>query len=183
MDAVIKTYTKEDFSLINVDTSKIHLEDIAHSLSLTCRFAGQVDRFYSVAEHSINCLIISEYFNYSNKEQLYTLLHDASEAYICDIPSPLKKLLPDYKKYEKNLQNKIFDAFNLERLSDDEYKKIKKIDEICFHKEWSYFMDPNYHTELSDIFVPNLSFQARNMKDVESDFNEKAKELIKKVRV
>ena len=44
-------------------------------------------------------------------------------------------------------------------------------------------MDPNYHTELSDIFVPNLSFQARNMKDVESDFNEKAKELIKKVRV
>ena len=44
-------------------------------------------------------------------------------------------------------------------------------------------MDHNYHTELSDIFVPNLSFKARKMKDVESDFNEKAKQLIKKVQV
>ena len=58
----------------------IEPRDIAHALSLLCRYGGHVDRFYSVAEH---CVLMSEAV--APEHALYALLHVATEAYVVDV--------------------------------------------------------------------------------------------------
>lgn len=66
--------------------SEICIEDIAHALSNLCRFNGHVKRFYSVAEHSCHVADVLP-----PRLKLVGLLHDASEAYLCDLPRPIKR--------------------------------------------------------------------------------------------
>ncbi len=97
----IVTYIGKRFDINNLKISKICIKDIAHGLSYTCRYSGQCSNFYSVAEHSINCCKAARYFGYDYKIQLYALYHDASEAYLADIPTPLKKCYQNIKKKKK----------------------------------------------------------------------------------
>lgn len=85
---------------------KFDVEEIAHALSNICRFTGHVSEFYSVAQHSVlvSCLVPSKY-------KLAALFHDASEAYLGDVASPLKALLPEYKAIEKHVEKAIADQF------------------------------------------------------------------------
>ena len=86
----------------------ICIEDIALSLSRQPRFLGHTHKFYSVAQHSVLCAF------YANKEQkLDALLHDASEAYMGDLPKPLKHHLPDYNYIEKQIQYTIKQIWNV----------------------------------------------------------------------
>jgi len=75
--------------------SDIFINDIAHALSMQCRFVGQCNRFYSVAEHSVHVsrLVPPEH-------QLAGLLHDATEAYLGDVSRPLKLVMPQYREIE-----------------------------------------------------------------------------------
>ena len=83
-----QTYTGKQFRLMNPTQDSICLDDIAHSLSMQCRFNGHTQRFYSVAEH---CWWASHIVSPENA--LQALMHDASEAYISDIPKPFKLML------------------------------------------------------------------------------------------
>ncbi|QCJ70481.1 hypothetical protein C9446_11840 [Providencia heimbachae] len=98
----ISTFTGKHFDFINISADDICIKDIAQGLSNECRFAGQIDQFYSVAQHSVyvSQIVPQEY-------ALEALLHDASEAYCKDLPSPLKALLPEYKVIEKKVQKVI----------------------------------------------------------------------------
>lgn len=85
----------ETFSGNYVDTEypkadTIVLEDIAHALSQLCRYGGHTKRFYSVAEHSVLVSRRMEAQGFSKWECLAGLHHDDSEAYLGDIPRPLK---------------------------------------------------------------------------------------------
>ena len=91
----ITTYTGRKFRLWDPDPEMIDLRDISAGLSKICRFAGQIDRFYSVAEHSLNVWRLCEPLNPDPNTQIACLLHDAAEAYIGDLPTPLKRLLAD----------------------------------------------------------------------------------------
>lgn len=82
----IETYTGKKFHYLNPIEDEIDIVDIAHSLSLSCRFKGHTKCFYSVAEHSVR---VAEIVPDSVKP--LALLHDAAEAYIPDIPSPMKE--------------------------------------------------------------------------------------------
>src|SRR5438552_3035736 len=107
----IQTFTGKKFFPLEPNADDICIEDIAHSLSMQCRFNGHSKQFYSVAQHSV--LIASWWFGDYPKLAKYALLHDASEAYLSDIPRPLKQL-PEfefYKKAEQLLQDLIYAKF------------------------------------------------------------------------
>lgn len=94
----IVTYTGRHFDFANPRGADIHILDIAEGLSNECRYTGQVG-FYSVAQHSVHCSeIVPPAF------AMEALMHDAAEAYCKDISTPLKSLLPDYKKIERSVE-------------------------------------------------------------------------------
>lgn len=134
-NAWIQTHTGRKFYPLSPDVSSVDIEDIAHALSNICRFTGHIDEFYSVAQHSVHVA------QFSGEHALWGLLHDASEAYIADISSPIKRTsyFEDYRAIEDNLMNVICDKYGLQhgmpesvRLADSkmlstEYKDLMKI--------------------------------------------------------
>ena len=97
-DGWITTYTGQHFYPLDPRPHEVNMLDIAHALSMICRFNGHTQFFYSVAEHSIRCAYHAhEQWPDRIELQLAALLHDASEAYLCDIPRPVKLQLPDYR--------------------------------------------------------------------------------------
>lgn len=91
----MQTNSGRRFYPLDPRPAEIDPEDIAHALSLLCRYGGHVDRFYSVAEH---CVLMSRAVAPENA--LAALLHDATEAYVCDVPRPLKRVLAGYGAIE-----------------------------------------------------------------------------------
>ena len=89
------------------------IEDIAHALSLQCRFNGHCSDFYSVAEHSLRVSRLVEWLGNTRDVVMTALLHDAAEAYIGDIVSPLKKELPDFTSIERVVESAIAERFSL----------------------------------------------------------------------
>jgi len=93
------TYTGRNVNPLTMTAEDVDIEDIAHALSLSCRFGGHCKGFYSVAEHSV---LVSRLCR--DGERLDGLLHDATEAYISDVPTPLKVQWPGYVQEEARLQ-------------------------------------------------------------------------------
>lgn len=132
-DNSIRTFTGKVFDLKILDPDSICIEDIAHGLANTARFAGQLPKFYSVAQHSFHVAQSA-----SKENQLAALLHDASEAYLGDMPSPFKKMMPDYKALENKLMAAIAQKFGFDYPLNHE---IKKIDNRLLNREWDYFIE------------------------------------------
>lgn len=112
-DGTIQTFTGKMFNPINPVIEDIDIMDIAHALSLSNRYVGHTTRPYSVAEHSLNLVNYAEQQNAHEDLKKWCLMHDASEAYLCDIPRPIKKFLPQYKEIENQLQKIIAERFDL----------------------------------------------------------------------
>ncbi len=105
----IETYTGERFNILKPE---VNIIDIGHALSMVCRYGGHCSRFYSVAEHSILVHDLMKKL-YPNEDPLEGLLHDASEAYLGDMPAPFKNLMPDFKKYENAIDAAVRDRYAL----------------------------------------------------------------------
>lgn len=136
----IRTFSGIYINVFDPTPDMISIEDIAHSLSHQCRFAGHLPFFYSVAQHSFYCseLVPPE-------DALQALMHDASEAYLMDIPKPIKNRLPDYQKIEDELMKVIAKKFNFPYPLT---KKVKLADEIMLEKEWDQLMLGNNFLEI-----------------------------------
>jgi hypothetical protein len=106
--AWIETFTGRQFWPLDPHVDDICIEDIAHALSNTCRFNGHVRQFYSVAEHSVFVALTVPV-----EHRLAALLHDASEAYACDLPRPIKRCVTGYAEAEHRLMECIFEKFGL----------------------------------------------------------------------
>lgn len=107
----IQTYSGGRFYPHDPRPSDVRIDDIAHALSNMCRFTGHCSRFYSVAQHSVLVAsLVPKPF------RLQALLHDASEAYLVDLPRPLKRLpqFAPYLEMEERTQAVIFQAFGIE---------------------------------------------------------------------
>lgn len=125
------TKSGKKIDLLNPDPKQITIEDIATGLSNVARFNGQVKDWYSVAEHSIH---VAELL--PNGMKILGLLHDASEAYICDVPSPLKWLLGDaYRDVERRLQGAIGEALGLGQSLVDLPRVVKQADAVLLYSE------------------------------------------------
>lgn len=113
----IQTFTGRKFYFLHIRPEDICIEDIAHALSNICRYSGQCKVFYSVAEHSIKCCEKGSDWLC----QMWGLLHDASEAYIGDIPGPFKTRLlmstqlthEKIDTYEELIAKAVAEKFNL----------------------------------------------------------------------
>ena len=101
----IQTYTGKKFWPLDPRPEDVDIVDIAHALSMQCRFGGHCLRFYSTAEHSV---YVS---HHCGSAALIGLLHDGSEAYLLDMLAPIKEYMPDYKAAEKRCQAAVYRAF------------------------------------------------------------------------
>jgi len=146
-DAWIQTYTGRKFKPTNPSADDVCIEDIAHALSMQCRYTGHVKEFYSVAQHSVlvSYLCDCEY-------ALDGLLHDASEAYLIDIPRPLKQSgkFDAYLDFEKAVTKCICEKFNLE---DEEPLSVKYADKLMLATEAQTLMAP-LHPEWTNLVNP-----------------------------
>ena len=106
----IRTYSGLTFWPLNPHPALVGIGDVAHFLAHQCRFGGHTRNFYSVAQHSVR---VSQAC--AAKDALWGLLHDASEAYLVDVPAPLKQLpeFAAYRRAELRLQSVIVGRFGL----------------------------------------------------------------------
>lgn len=107
------TYTRS-VDLWHPDPDVVDVLDIAHSLSMTCRFGGHCREHYSVAEHSLlvmNLAMLAGDQSLTPAESLAALLHDAAEAYVGDLNSELKARLPQYRELEDGWLAAIYRRF------------------------------------------------------------------------
>lgn len=108
-DDWVQTYTGRRFWPSDPDPAEIDIVDIAHALSMQCRFGGHCRRFYSVAEHSV---LLSSAVR--PKDQRWALMHDAAEAYLVDLPRPVKRQMPAYRAMEDAILRAIAVRFGLD---------------------------------------------------------------------
>jgi hypothetical protein len=94
-----------------IDRSPFDINVIASALSKLCRFNGHCVEFYSVAQHCVLVSQIMQDLDLGNPVE--GLLHDGTEAYLADIPSPWKVLLPQYKEIESKLDARLREQFKL----------------------------------------------------------------------
>jgi uncharacterized protein len=134
--AWIQTYSGRRFNPTNPNPGAIVIQDIAHSLSMQCRFTGHCHQFYSVAQHSV---LVSHVCNF--EDALWGLLHDASEAYLIDIPRPLKKsgYMGAYIEFEHQMQKAICKRFGL---PEKEPPSVKRADTVLLATEARDLMQP-----------------------------------------
>jgi hypothetical protein len=118
----IRTYSGIAFWPLDPKESEIEIEDIAHSLSMLCRFNGHLKSFYSVAQHSV---LVSGLC--SKETQLWGLMHDAAEAYISDMPAPIKLEMPNFIDAEHVIQRVICNKFGLDIEEPDDVRKADLI--------------------------------------------------------
>ncbi len=126
MSIRMSTYTGKTIDLQALKTKDIAIEDIAHGLSNCCRYVGQCSEFYSVAEHSYR---MAQYLEAQGRKKplcLLALLHDASEAYLGDLHTDLKAILPEYKALEKQVMSLILRRYNCWSAPTSDYMKIVK---------------------------------------------------------
>jgi 5'-deoxynucleotidase YfbR-like HD superfamily hydrolase len=135
-DPWIQTYTKQRFTPTNPSANTIKIQDIAHSLSMQCRFNGHCSKFYSVAQHSV---LVSYLCNI--EDALAGILHDASEAYLSDVSRPLKQSgkMDSYIEYENKLQGMIYETFGLDSKMPS---SVKIADDIMLATEAEQLMAP-----------------------------------------
>jgi len=114
-DAWIQTFTGKAFPIWDPKPEHIVIEDIAHALSNMCRYGGHTNSFYSVAQHStLVAGVVGSAGREHNLDLLRAaLLHDASEAYLVDVPTPIKRSLPDYKVIERKIMTAICERFGV----------------------------------------------------------------------
>lgn len=109
----VTVYSGALLDVSKLSEDDIDIGDIAHALSLQCRYNGHCRFHYSVAQH---CVAVSKFVLEQTKDYragLAALLHDASEAYIQDIVRGCKRMMPAYIALEHNIQDRIFKRFGL----------------------------------------------------------------------
>lgn len=165
----ITTVTGKHFYPLDPDQRDIDVEDIAHALSLICRANGHFRHFYSVAQHSIACAEEAIARGYSLEVTLGCLLHDASEAYLCDVTRPVKKHIPAYLQAEEKLQGVIWDHFIGRELTKAEQQQIFEIDDHILSMEFHLLMPEDLNEDYRKLQSDCLC-EYKNTQEVKAQF-------------
>lgn len=155
----IELHSGRRFCPLNPVVSDIDILDIAHALSLECRFANQAKVHYSVAQHS--CLVAQTLVDWGEDRETvrWGILHDAHEAYLCDIPSPMKEH-PDfapYREVEARVQRAVCERFGL---PEKEPEAVRRADKVLLATEARDLM-PFREAHWRGLTMPPLEIRIR----------------------
>ena len=119
---IIKTYTGERVNVTAPNQRKIHIEDIAHALSVIPRYNGHYPRILTVAEHCLNVVKqVEKRSDCTPRMKMHALLCNASEAYLCNLPRPIKKAMKGYWGFEQEFMDAILHRYGVD---EGEYLEI-----------------------------------------------------------
>lgn len=131
----IRTVSGRYINMVMLDPETLHIEDIAHALGNVPRFGGHLPIFYSVAQHSL--LVHDLVKDLEKPVRLQALMHDASEALLGDMPSPIKAMLPDYQALEARVMLVMSERFEFDWPLCPE---VKAADKQMLEIEWRELM-------------------------------------------
>lgn len=166
-----ETYTGRAFWPLDPRPSEVCAEDIAHALSMQCRFGGHCADFWSVAQHSVCVSRIVP-----PEDALAGLLHDAAEAYLVDLPRPIKRFMAAYRAAEARIAQVIGERFGVDLVNLP--ASVKHADEVMLatekrdlminsFRDWGPLPEP-----LAEKLLPRSFMLAK------SDFLERMRELL-----
>ena len=166
----IQTYSGLKFYPL-VPAGAILIRDIAHALAMQCRYGGHSLWHYSVAQHSV---LVSQIVPPSMA--LSGLLHDASEAYLVDLPRPVKhsRYLDGYREIEERLEEQIAKAFELPYPFPQEVKEADL--EVYYSEARALFtkVHPDWEIPIPKV---NIEIATLNPYEAEVLFLDRFKEL------
>ena len=165
----ITTYTGNHFDPINPDPELINIVDIAHALPMICRGNGQVSTFWSVGEHCILCAKEAAARGYSNRVIEGALLHDASECYMSDVPSPFKKELLEYNEHEERMLSMIYEKFLGSDLTPEEKMQLNAIDKAMLWYDLTFLLGEKQESEAPELHI-DLRYEVRAFGEVEEEY-------------
>lgn len=161
---------------LHMKEDDIRLEDIAHALSLICRGNGHIKYFYSVAQHSLKCAKEAQSRGYSQHVVLSCLFHDASEAYMSDLITPIKKQMKEYQNIEDQLLEIIFQTFHIQ-LKNKEKMIWKEMDHLLLEAELKEMM-PLEENRSPVILMSTPDLKEHYYRDIEEEFKAYALQLL-----
>lgn len=142
---------------------------------MQCRANGHFSEYYTVAQHCIDCANEAKARGYNKRIQKACLIHDAGEAYISDMPRPVKLELPKYIGIEENLLKTIYTKFLGEDLSDEERQIVSDIDDCLLYYEFKRFMCEELGDAPDIVCMPR--FIISTPKEIEKEYIKVFKEL------
>ena len=173
------TLTGRWIDVLNLDPAQVHMDDVARGLAYTCRWAGGVPAYYSVAEHSV--YVASVVADACGHYALYraALLHDAAEAYLGDVPSPYKTLvaikhgtedggfLENFHEVEDRMLRVVFAVAGCPWPDEDEWADIHAADLVVRHAEQTMRREWSRRQRLGEL--PRL--HPREDREIEAAFD------------
>ena len=185
MSEYITTYTGKHFKPTEPNPELFDIADIAHALSLICRGNGHVKTFWSVGEHCICCAKEAKARGLSDRMVLACLLHDASECYMSDVPSPFKKEmpvyefeelivskekeLPEYNEREERMLSMIYEKFLGSDLTSEEKMQLNAIDKAMLWYDLTFLLGEKQESEAPELHI-DLRYEVRAFGEVEEEY-------------
>ncbi len=167
----MQTFTGRAFYPMDPRVEDIDPADIAHALSLICRYGGHINRFMSVAEH---CVLMS--YAVAPENALWALVHDATEAYMGDMIRPLKQSMPAYRAAEDRLMAVICERFGIDPVCPAE---VKQADLRILHDERAALMSasPQSWGSLEGVPPLGVTVEGWSPADAESEYSARLRQL------
>lgn len=163
----VQTFTGRAFYPLDPRPADIDIRDIAHHLSMICRYNGAVRRFYSVAEHCVLlCQVVTDRLPDDSSQQLQALMHDAAEAYLCDVVRPVKVALAGYREAEQRVERAIAERFGL--LCAGKTTLVDELDNLILYDEAKALM-PVENDPWHLAFGPGLGVEIHGYTPIEAE--------------
>lgn len=153
----IRTVSGRYVNILDPNPETFDIGDIAHALARIPRFGGHLPVFYSVAQHS---LAVSYCAGLTGTEAYQGLMHDSSEAFLLDLPTPLKDVLPEYKRIEARMMKRLAVRFGFPWPM---LPRLKAADRAELLSEWQDLMitgvavGPRYATDVERMFLARFN--------------------------
>ena len=175
MALTITTYTGAHFAPTEPAPEGVRIQDVAHALSLLCRGNGHVKQFFSVGQHCLHCAREAK-----ARVALACLLHDASEAYLSDVPRPFKASLPEYRVLEDRLLAVIYQKFLGSPLTAREAALVKQVDDDMLYYDLKVLLNDAPQGP-APVMQTAFSYQVLPFAQVEREYLELFEALMSEV--